>query len=86
MMDDILDRFFEKLESSLRIEFYRYIVKISQVKGSFYVLIRKPIGKILGDDLNILFKMVKNISIDIYKEFGRDSCMFRYCFSHTLNL
>ena len=61
-MDDLLARFFEKLESSLKREFYQYIMKISQVKGSFYMLIRKPRGTILGDDLNILFEKVGNAS------------------------
>ena len=53
-MDDLLHRSFEKLERSLKREFYQYIVKLSQVKRSFYVLIRKPRGNILGGDLNIL--------------------------------
>lgn len=65
-MEDLLDRFFEKLEASKKVppkflprKFHRYIVKVSQVKGSFYVLIKKPRGKILNDDLNNLFNDVK---------------------------
>ena len=79
-MDDLLDRFFEKLESSFKKEFYQYTVKISQIKGSFYMLIRKPRGKILGDDLNILFEKVGNISKYVCKNFARDTCLFRYSF------
>ena len=39
-----------------------YIVKVSQVKGSFYALIRKPRGKILNEDLKNMINHVKNIS------------------------
>ena len=58
-MEDLLHRFFENLEFRLQSKFPRYIVKVSQVKGSFYVLVRKPRGKILNNDLEILFKNVK---------------------------
>lgn len=37
-MDGILDRLFEELKSVFLKEFPDYIVKISQVKKSFYVL------------------------------------------------
>ena len=77
-MEDLLDRFFEKLVASLQRKSYRYIVKVSQVKGSFYVLIRNPRGKILNDDFNNLFKDVKSISTRIYNKFAEDSSMFRY--------
>ena len=46
-MDSVLDRMYEDIEFSLSKEFSQYIVKISQVKKSFYVLVRKPRGKIL---------------------------------------
>ena len=86
-MDDLLARFFEKIESSLKREFYQYIMKISQVKGSFYMLIRKPRGKILGDDLNILFEKVGGIYQSMYTKNlrGTHAC-FATHFSHTLNL
>ena len=41
-MATLLDRVFEQMESSLMHKFPCYIVKVSQVKGSFFVLIRKP--------------------------------------------
>ena len=75
-----MDRFYEKLEASFQRKFCRYIVKVSKVKGSFYVLIRKPGGKILNDDLNNLFKDVKSISTRIYNKFSGDSSMFCYNF------
>ena len=46
-MDSVLDRMYEDIEFSLSKEFSQYIVKSSQVKKSFYVLVRKPRGKIL---------------------------------------
>ena len=61
-MEDLLDRFFENLEFRLQRKFPRYIIKVSQTKGSFYVLVRKPRGKIFKNGLEILFKHVKSIS------------------------
>ena len=43
-------------------KFNIYIVKVSQVKGSFYVLIRKPRGKILSDDYRFMIQNVKYLS------------------------
>ena len=60
-MKDLLDIFFENLKFRLQRKSPRYIVKVSQVKGSFYVLVRKPRDKILKNDLEILFKHVKRI-------------------------
>ena len=45
-MDAILDRFFEMLEHDLQHESPYYIVKISQVKRRFHVLIKTPRGNI----------------------------------------
>ena len=39
-MDDLLDRLFEQLETSLQHRFPRYIVKCSQVRGSFLFLLK----------------------------------------------
>ena len=79
-MEDLLDRFYEKLEASFQRKFCCYIVKVSQVKGSLCVLIRKPRGKVLHDDLSYLFKDVKSRSTRIYNKFSGDSSMFRYNF------
>ena len=67
-MNDLLDRFYETREFSMKQKFNRYIVKVSQVKGSFYVLIRKPRGKILGDDYRFMIENVKYILEKIYIE------------------
>ena len=57
-MDELLDRFFDRLGFSFRLEFSHFVIKVSQVKGSFYVLVRKPREKILGDNFkNLLMKL-----------------------------
>ena len=65
-MDDLLDRFFEQLESSLSCRFPCYIVKVSQ--GLFFFLAKKPRGKILNEDLKYLCDNVWLISENIYKK------------------
>ena len=79
-MEDSLDRFFETVEFSMKRKFNMYIVKVSQVKRSFYVLTRKPRGKILGDDLRFMTENVKYISEKIYRSFARHSNDFKYKF------
>ena len=79
-MEDLLDRFYENIEFSLKRKFSRYIVKVSQVKGSFYVLIRKPREKILNVDSNFMFENVKYISEKICRKFTENSSSFRYKF------
>ena len=79
-MEALLNRFYENMEFSLKRKFSRYIVKVSQVKGSFYILIRKPTGKILNEDLNFLFENVKCNSEKIYRKFAENSSSFRYKF------
>ena len=37
-MDDLLDRFFEELKACLKHKFPRYIIKVSQLNGSFFFL------------------------------------------------
>ena len=66
-MEELLDKFYEKLEFNLQQEFSRYIVKVSQVKGLFYVLIKKPGGRILGKSLKNMIDDVKYISEKVYK-------------------
>ena len=79
-MEDLLHRFYEAMEFSMKQKFNRYIVKVSQVKESFYVLMRKSRGKILGDDLRFMIENVKYISEKIYTSFVRHSSDFRYKF------
>ena len=84
-MDNLLDRFFEQLEISLTQKFPRYIAKFSQVKGSFFVLIKKPRGKFLNDDLKYLCDKVQYISENI-KNLLKILKNFVMVFSHTLSL
>ena len=79
-MEDLLDRFYERLEASLKQKFNQYIAKVSQIKGSFYVLIRKLRGKILNNDLKFLFENLKHISVTIYNRLAEDSSFLRYNF------
>ena len=85
-MDKLLDKFFESLEFSFCHEFFCYIIKVSEVKGSFYVLVKKLRGKILGDNLRNLFNGVKYISEKIYNKFPDDYKSFRYNYFPSLNL
>ena len=77
-MDDLLDEFFDTSEFEFQEEFPRYILKLSEVRGSFYVLIKKPRGKILRDDLKRLFDDVKQVSEKVYVQFSDLSNSFRY--------
>ena len=65
--DDLVDRFFEELESRLCHKFPRYIVKVSQLNGSFFVLVKRPRRKILNDNRTFLYDTVQRLSEDIYK-------------------
>ena len=85
-MDDLLDRFFEQLESSLTSKFPCYIVKISQNKGSLFNLIRKPRGKISNDDLKYLCDNVQLISEKRHKKFSEHSKEVCYGFSPYFKL
>ena len=79
-MDDLLDRFFEELESRLQHKFPRYIVKVSQLNGSFFVLVKRPRGKILGNNRTFLYDTVQRLSEDIYKKFARESTEFSHSY------
>ena len=85
-MDELLDRFFERLEFSFRHEFSRYIIKVSGVKGLFYVLVKKPRRKILGDNLKNLFNDVTYISEKKYNKFADDSKSFRHNYFPSFKL
>lgn len=84
--NEVLDCFYEKLEYSLRKKSYQYIVKKSQVRCSFYVLIHKRRGEILGADLNYVIKQVKNTFEKIFRDFSKKSKEFLYSFFRILYL
>ena len=76
-MDQILDKFFEILEFNIQREFSHYHLKVSHVRSSFYVLIRKPRGKILGETFKNMANDVKYISEKVYRKFSEQSNRFR---------
>ena len=83
-MENLLDSFFDKLEQTFKNKSSDYIVQVSEVKGSFYVLIRKPRGKILNENLVDMFDSVKSLSEKIYSEYAELSTTFRYrCFPYV---
>lgn len=78
-MDELLHRFFWKVGVCFSTWiFSTYIVKIPEVKGSFYVLIKKPRRKILGDNLKNLLDKVKQISEKERNKFAEDYNTFQY--------
>ena len=77
-MENLLDSFFVKLEQTFKKKNSDYIVKVSEMKGSFYVLIRKPRGKILNENLVDMFDSVKSLSEKIYSEYAELSTTSRY--------
>ena len=85
-MENLLDSFFETLEKILIEKLQRYIVKVSKMEGSLYVLIRKPRGKILNEDLVGMLDSVKNLSEKIYSEYSCISTTFRYQYFPYVNL
>ena len=84
-MHQILYKFFETLEFNIQREFSYYNVKVSQVRGSFYVLIRKPRGKILGETFKTMADDVKYIPEKVKRKFFEQSNRFRYKYSHYFN-
>ena len=66
---------FEELQNSFSIQFSGlfYHVKVAQVKDSFYVLIRKKYGKVLGDKRKQMFDQVKDTSGNLYNNYARNN-------------
>ena len=69
-MDSLLDSFYEDIERSLRNKFRKYIVKVSQLNGSFFVLIKRPRGKILGKKRKYFHDKLKEITEKIYRKYA----------------
>ena len=73
------------MEFNIQREFYRYHVKVLQVKVLFYVVIRKPRGEILGETFKDMTDDVKYISEKVYRKFSEQSSRFRYKYFPYLN-
>ena len=48
-MDALLDRFYEDIEYFVKNRFKGYIIKVSELNSSFFVLLKRYMGTILGD-------------------------------------
>ena len=79
-MDDLLERFFEEFQSRLWHKSARYVVKVSKLNGSFFVLVKKPRGQILNDDKTFLYNTVQQLSEDIYKKYAKNCNEFSHNF------
>ena len=73
-----MDRFYEELESDIKNKFGQYIVKVSELNSSFFVLIKRYRGKILGEQQKYLFDQIKEISQKDYCKFSQLSLEFQY--------
>ena len=77
-IDYLLDRFLEELEARLMHKFPRYIVKVSQLNSSFFVLVKRSRGKILNDNKTFLYDTLQRLSEDIYKKYAGNCTKFSY--------
>ena len=75
-MDGLLDRFYEDIEYAVRDQFRGYYVKVSQLNSSFFVLVKRRRGKILGEKRKFLFDRLKVISEEIYDKYASLSKLF----------
>ena len=85
-MDDLLERFFEEFQTRLWHKSARYVVKVSKLNGSFFVLVKKPRGQILNDDKTFLYNTVQQLSEDIYKKYAKNCNEFSHNFSPYFKL
>lgn len=60
-MESALDKMFEDIHRSISKQFsdLLYYTGVSQVKGSFFILIRKKRGKVFSSGRNKMFKIIK---------------------------
>ena len=65
-MGALLDRFYKDMEFSVKSNFKDYIVKASELNSSFFALIKRYRGEILGERQKILFANLKKITENIY--------------------
>ena len=73
----MLDRFFEETERNVKENFKQYYVKVSEMNGSFCVLVKRRRGKILGDKQKFLLDTLQKLTEDIYLKFPNRSFFFR---------
>ena len=77
-MESALDKMFEDIHRSISKQFsdLLYYTGVSQVKGFFFILIRKKRGKVFSSRRNKMFKIIKqnvqNIAESIYQNYSRN--------------
>ena len=76
-MDTMLDRFFEEIERSVKENLKQYYLKVSEMNGSFFVLVKRRRGKILVEKQKFLFDTLQKLAGDIYLKFLNRSFFFR---------
>ena len=75
-MDALLDRFYEDIEYAVKVQFRDYYIKVSQLNSSFFVLVKRRRGKILGEKRKFLFDRLKRISEELYNKYTSFSKIF----------
>ena len=75
-MDALLDRFYEDINFSVKNKFRDYVVNVTELSSSFFVLIKKFRGNILGEKQNFLFYNLKEITENLDKEYASKSKEF----------
>ena len=75
-MDALLDRFYEDVDFAVKNKFRKYIVKVSELNSSFFVLIKRYRGKILGEWQKFCFDNLKEITKNVHKEYALKSKEF----------
>ena len=85
-MKDLLDRISKELQNHLKRNFPRYIIRVSQQKGCFYILVTVPRGNISSDDRDFLFRNIQLISQEIYENYSMNFYEFRFNFFPSFQL
>ena len=75
-MDALLDRFYEDINFSVNNKFRDYVVNVTELSSSFFVLIKKFRGNILGEKQKFLFDNLKEITENLDKEYASKSKEF----------
>ena len=75
-MDALLDRFYEDINFSVKNKFRDYVVNVTELSSSFFVLIKKFRGNILGEKQKFLSDNLKEITENLDKEYASKSKEF----------
>ena len=84
-MNNLLDRLFDELEYAVRSQFGEYIVKLSELKSSFFVLIKRKRSKTLRLKGKQMFENLKKITEKIYDSTLGFHLLFIETIFHILN-